>query len=120
MHAAGTFGVANYLVLVGYMIAVVLIGLSFTRNQKNLAGYFLAERSAPWWAVGISILACDLSAISYLGGPAWTYYHDLRYPLSAFLYPFIAIMVAILFIPFLARLKVFTIYEYLEHRFDLN
>jgi sodium-coupled monocarboxylate transporter 8/12 len=117
---ADSFGVVNYLVLVAYMAAVVLLGLSFTRKQKNLAGYFLAERNAPWWAVGISILACDFSAISYLGGPSWTYYHDLRYPISTFLYPFIAIVVAVLFIPFLARLKVFTIYEYLEHRFGLD
>jgi SSS family transporter len=120
MNPAESFGVANYFVLAGYMIVVILVGVSFSRNQTSLAGYFLAERSAPWWAVGISILACDLSAISYLGGPAWTYYDDLRYPMSAFLYPFIAIIVAILFIPFLARLKVFTIYEYLEYRFGLN
>jgi solute carrier family 5 (sodium-coupled monocarboxylate transporter), member 8/12 len=116
----GSFGLTNYLVLAGYMAAVVLLGLSFTRKQSSLAGYFLAERSAPWWAVGISILACDFSAISYLGGPSWTYYQDLRYPMSTFLYPIIAVIVAILFIPFLARLRVFTIYEYLEHRFGLD
>ena len=116
----GSFGLVNYLVLGAYMAAVVLLGLSFTRKQKTLAGYFLAERSAPWWAVGISILACDFSAISYLGGPSWTYFHDLRYPMSTFLYPIIAIVVAYLFIPFLARLKVFTIYEYLEYRFGLD
>lgn len=116
----GSFGLTNYLVLAGYMAAVVLLGLSFTWKQKSLAGYFLAERSAPWWAVGISILACDFSAISYLGGPSWTYYQDLRYPMSTFLFPVIAIVVAYLFIPFLAKLKVFTIYEYLEHRFGLD
>src|SRR5690349_7929819 len=114
------FGFINYLVLVGYMAAVVLLGLSFTRKQSSLAGYFLAERSAPWWAVGISILACDFSAISYLGGPSWTYYQDLRYPMSTFLYPIIAVTVALLFVPFLAKLRVFTIYEYLEHRFGLG
>lgn len=115
----GDFGTANYVVLVIYLAASVLLGLSFTRKQKNLAGYFLAERSAPWWAVGISVLACDLSAVSYMGCPAWTYYNDLRYALGTFLYPLFAAIVAYLFIPFLARLNVFTIYEYLEHRFGL-
>ncbi len=116
----GDFGITGYLVLATYMAATVLLGLSFTRKQKTLAGYFLAERSAPWWAVGISVLACDLSAVSYMGVPAWTYYNDLRYALTIFMFPFIAIIVAYLFIPFLARLKVFTIYEYLEHRFGLE
>ena len=114
----GDFGAAGYSVLGVYMVATVVLGLSFTRKQKTLAGYFLAERSAPWWAVGISVLACDLSAISYMGVPAWSYHHDLRYATTILMFPLIAIIVAYLFIPFLARLKVFTIYEYLEHRFD--
>src|SRR3954465_15841445 len=114
------FGLTNYLVLAGYIAATLAIGLSFTRRQKNLAGYFLAERTAPWWAVGMSFLACDFSAISYLGGPSWTYYHDMRYAMATLLYPLVAVLVAVLFIPFLARLKVFKIYEYLEHRFGLD
>src|SRR5678815_4198994 len=116
----GDFGISGYLVLTVYLTATVLLGLSFTRKQKNLAGYFLAERSAPWWAVSISVLACDFSAISYMGVPAWTFYNDLRYAMTMFMFPFMAIIVAYLFIPFLARLKVFTIYEYLEHRFGLE
>jgi len=66
----GNFGAAGYTVLAVYMVTTVMLGLSFTRKQKTLAGYFLAERSAPWWAVGISVLACDLSAISYMKVPA--------------------------------------------------
>ena len=116
----GSFGLAGYLVLVVYMTATVLLGLSFFKQQKNLEGYFLAGRSTPWWAVGISLIACDLSAISYMGSPAWTYYHDLRYAMSTFIVPIIAVIVAFLFIPFLARLNVYTIYEYLEHRFGLS
>src|SRR6476620_12553134 len=112
----GTFGISGYLVLVVYMVATVSLGLSFARKQKNLSEYFLAERAAPWWAVGISVLACDLSAISYMGSPSYVYYNDLRLPMSTVLVPLVAWLVAILFIPFLARLQVYTIYEYLEHR----
>jgi sodium-coupled monocarboxylate transporter 8/12 len=119
-NVMGDFGITGYLVLAAYMVGTVLLGLSFTRKQKSLAGYFLAERSAPWWAVGISVLACDLSAISYMGAPAWAYYEDLRYAMTIFMFPLMAVIVAFLFIPFLARLKVFTIYEYLEHRFGLE
>lgn len=117
---SGGLGATGYLVLVIYMITTVLLGLSFARKQRTLEGYFLAERAAPWWAVGISVLACDLSAISYMGSPAWTYYHDLRFAMGTFIVPIIAIVVAYLFIPFLVKLKVYTIYEYLEHRFGLS
>ena len=65
-----------------YIVATVALGLSFARKQKNLSEYFLAERAAPWWAVGISVMACDLSAISYMGSPSYTFYNDLRFPMS--------------------------------------
>lgn len=116
----GTFGFSGYVVLAVYIFATLAIGLSFALKQKTLAGYFLAERAAPWWAVGISLLACDLSAISYIGAPGWTYQQDLRYPMSTFMMPIMAALVAYLFVPFLARLQVFTIYEYLERRFDVR
>lgn len=116
----GNFGISGYLVLVVYMVATVSLGLSFARKQKNLSEYFLAARAAPWWAVGISVLACDLSAISYMGSPSYVYYNDLRFPMSSFLAPLMAWLVVFLFIPFLAQLQVFTIYEYLEHRFSLS
>jgi SSS family transporter len=116
----GNFGFGGYAVIAIYMIATVALGLSFARKQKNLSEYFLAERAAPWWAVGISVLACDLSAISYMGGPAYTFHHDLRYPMGGLILPLVAWLVAFLFIPFLARLQVYTIYEYLEHRFGLR
>lgn len=94
---ANDFGMAGYIVLAVYMLATVLLGLSFTRKQKNIAGYFLAERSVPWRAVGISVLACDLSAISYMGAPSWTFYNNLRYALTLFVLPVVAIVVAYLF-----------------------
>jgi SSS family transporter len=116
----GDFGAAGYCVLAIYMAASVFLGLSFAKKQKNLAGYFLAERSAPWWAVGISVLACDFSAISFIGAPAWSYNNDLRFPMVIFMCPLVAVVVAYLFIPFLVQLKVYSIYEYLEHRFGLR
>jgi solute carrier family 5 (sodium-coupled monocarboxylate transporter), member 8/12 len=116
---SGSFGTTGYVILAAYLLSTVLLGLSFARKQKNLSEYFLAERAAPWWAVGISVLACDLSAISYMGSPGWVYDKDLRYPMSTFILPIVAWLVAYLFIPFLAKLQVYTIYEYLEHRFGL-
>src|SRR5204863_7474698 len=117
---ARNFGIIGSSVIALYMLATITLGLSFARKQKSLAEYFLAERAAPWWAVGISVFACDLSAISYMGSPSYVYYNDLRFPMSYFLVPLVAWLVAFLFIPFLARLQGYTIYEYLEHRLRLS
>jgi SSS family transporter len=109
----------DWLIVALYMLASVGVGLWFTRKQKSLEDYFVAARSAPWWAVGISIIAANLSAITYMGSPAWVYEHDLQYDFGILFFPATMLLVVYLFVPFLARLRLFTIYEYLERRFNL-
>ena len=62
-----TFTMFDYSILVVYVLASVSVGLWFARSQKSVEGYYLAERSAPWWAVAISIISSDTTAISYMG-----------------------------------------------------
>src|SRR5947208_534101 len=73
----------------------------------------------PWSAAGVSIIAADMSAISYVGAPAWAFQKDLRLATGLLLFPLFMLPVVYLFIPFMARLRLFTIYEYLERRFGL-
>ena len=110
----------DYSILVVYMAGTVALGLWFTRKQKTVETYFVADRSVKWWAVGISVIASHLSAISYLGGPAWLMEHDLQLDVYVLLAPLMLPIVAHLFLPFLARLRVISIYEYLEHRFGIG
>ena len=114
------FGWLEYSILVLYLLISVAIGLYFARAQKNIEGYYLAERAAPWWAVAISIISSDTTAISYIGCAAFVFTNDLQYSLGLFTTPFAALFVAYIFVPFLARLRLFTIYEYLEHRFNVS
>jgi SSS family transporter len=114
----GRFGTLNTLILIVYMVASVAIGVWFTRRQRSLTAYFVANRTAPWWAAGLSIIATDLSAISYLGAPAWAFEKDLRMAMALFLFPLSMVLVVYLFVPFMARLRLFTIYEYLGERFN--
>ncbi len=107
----------DYFILIAYLVSTVFISSRFAKRQKSLDDYFVAGRMAPWWAVGISIAASDLSAISYMGAPAWVFEKDLRYAMGIFLFPFMMILVVYIFVPFLARLRLYTIYEYLERRF---
>ncbi len=112
------FSLLDYAILVAYVAASVGVGLWFARSQRSVEGYFLAERSAPWWAVAISINSSDTTAISYLGCAALVFTGDLQLALGTLAFPFAALFVSLVFVPFLARHRVFTVYEYLEHRFN--
>ena len=105
-------------VLIVYLILVVGMGAAFLRGQQNTEDYFLAGRRMPWLAVGISIFASLFSAISLLGSPGWVYSHDLTLGLTLVTIPLVTPVVICVFLPFFHRLKVFTAYEYLEHRFN--
>jgi sodium-coupled monocarboxylate transporter 8/12 len=98
----------------------MMVGLWFARRQKSVESYYLAERSAPWWAVAISIVSSDTTAISYLGCAAIVFESDLQLSVATLAMPFAGLFVALLFVPFLAQHKVFTVYEYLERRFNVQ
>ncbi len=114
------FSMLQMVIVVIYVLGSVTLGLWFAKKQKDVEGYYLAERSAPWWAVAISIISSDTTAISYMGCAAIVFTSDIQYSLSSIVYPFSALFVALVFVPFLARLKLFTAYEYLEHRFNVG
>ncbi|MBI4626351.1 MAG: sodium/solute symporter [Verrucomicrobia bacterium] len=114
------FSSPQYAILILYVLVSLIVGLWFARSQKSVEGYYLAERSAPWWAVAISIISSDTTAISYLGCAAIVFESDLQLSVATLAFPFAGLFVSLLFVPFLARQKVFTVYEYLERRFNVQ
>jgi SSS family transporter len=116
---SATFSPINVAVLVVYLGASLALGLYHARRQRSLEDYFLAGRSVPWWAAGISVIASDTSAISYMGAPAYVFRKDLQMAPGLVVFPVVMLLVAWLFVPFLARLRLYTIYEYLERRFGV-
>ncbi len=112
---------ADWIILAIYVAVMVAIGAWANRRQTDTEAYFLGNRSMPWWAAGLSIIATSFSAASILGIPGYAYSDDmwyLQYQLGDFLG---AGIVAALFIPFFHRIKgLTTAYEYLEVRFDLK
>jgi len=113
------FSIWDYVIIVLYVAASLAIGLRYTTKQKTVEDYFVADRSARWWAVGISAIATGLSGVSYLGVPAWVFQHDLQFYVVVLLLPIIMLIVIYVFVPLLARLRMMTIYEYLEIRFSV-
>lgn len=101
-----------------YMLILFGVGVYFTRQQKSIKAYLLAEQNVHWIVVGISVLAALFSGITYLGAPSETFFYGTAYLIvTATL--FIATPITIkVFVPFFRKLKVYTAYEYLDRRFD--
>lgn len=113
--------IADWIVLGLYIVAMVAIGFWANRRQTDTEAYFVGNRSMPWWAAGLSIIATSFSAASILGVPGYAYATDMWYLQYQLGDIFGAIIVALLFIPFFHRVKgLTTAYEYLEARFDLK
>src|SRR5437667_12336521 len=98
MESIKDFSTINYAVVVGYIVLIALLGSSFYRRRSTPKEYFLGGRGMSWLPVGISIVAADLSAISVMGGPAWTYRHNLELLVVSFAYPLVAPLVILVFV----------------------
>ena len=110
----------DWAVLVGFVAWIVYDGLKRTRDSPELEGYFLAKRSIPWWAAGISVMATQLSAITMIGTTGQGYTDGLRFIQFYFALPVAMIILSVTLVPFFYRSGVYTAYEYLERRFDLE
>src|SRR5688572_17039432 len=108
----------DWAVVVAYLAWVISDGIRRTKNASELEGYFLANRSLPWWAVGLSVMATQLSAITLVGTTGQGYADGLRFVQFYFGLPLAMIVLCLTVVPFFHRARVFTAYEYLERRFD--
>jgi Na+/proline symporter len=108
----------NWVVVVVYLVVVVGDSLRRTRGTKNLEGFFLAGRRLPWWAVGLSVMATQLSAITLIGTTGQGSISGLRFVQFYFGLPIAMVLLGVTLVPFLHGAKVYTAYEYLERRFD--
>lgn len=110
----------DYAAVLCYLLAIAVFGSSFYRKNSTAREYFLGGRSMGWLPAGISIVAADLSAITIMGQPAWSFKHNLEIFWLALGYPLMAPVAILVFVPFYSKLNLYTAYEYLERRFDLR
>ena len=103
-----------------YLAWIVWTGVQHTRGSKEIEGYFLGNRSNPWWAVGLSVMATQLSAITMVGTTGQGYTDGLRFVQFYFGLPLAMVILSVTAVPFFHRAKVYTAYEYLERRFDVK
>ena len=108
----------DWLIIGGYLAWIVYDGLRRSRGPSGIEHYFLASRSLPWWAVGLSVMATQMSAITLVGTTGQGYADGARLVQLYFGLPVAMIILSVTLVPFFYKARVFTAYEYLERRFD--
>jgi SSS family solute:Na+ symporter len=110
----------DWAIVAGYIAWVVIDGLRRVKGRDRVEGYFLANRSLPWWVVGLSVMATQMSAVTLVGTTGQAYATGLRFIQFYFGLPLAMILLSMTVVPFFHRAKVYTAYEYLERRFDVR
>src|ERR671927_465317 len=110
----------DWLVIAAYLIWIVIDGIRRTKAADQVEGYFLANRSLPWWAVGLSVMATQMSAVTLVGTTGQAYATGLRFVQFYFGLPLAMVILSLTIVPFFHRANVYTAYEYLERRFDVR
>lgn len=110
----------DWIVLAVTLLAIIGYGLWKSGSNKNTDQFLVGNRSLPWYAVGLSVMATQASAITFLSAPGQAYGDGMRFVQFYFGLPLAMIVLCITFVPIFHRLKVYTAYEYLEQRFDLK
>ncbi len=110
----------DWIVLGGTLAFIVLYGTYKTRHNKNITDYLKGGNSSNWWTIGLSVMATQASAITFLSTPGQAFHDGMGFVQFYFGLPIAMIIISMVFIPLYHKLKVFTAYEFLETRFDLK
>ena len=108
----------DWTVMLGTLFTIVAYGVWKTRGTKNIEGYLLGGKESNWWTIGLSVMATQASAITFLSTPGQAYMEGMGFVQFYFGLPLAMIVISTVFIPLYYKLKVYTAYEFLESRFD--
>jgi len=110
----------DWVILIGTLVFIVLYGTYKSRKNADVTDYLKGGSSARWWTIGLSVMATQASAITFLSTPGQAFHDGMGFVQFYFGLPIAMVVICLVFIPIYHRLKVFTAYEYLETRFDLK
>lgn len=110
----------DWIIMLGTLLSIVAYGVWYTRKVDNVQSYLLGDRDLPWWTIGLSVMATQASAITFLSTPGQAYEDGMRFAQFYFGLPVAMVILCVFVLPIYYRLKVYTAYEYLEGRFDLR
>lgn len=110
----------DWYILIGTLVFIVLYGTYKARSNKDVTDYLKGGSDSRWWTIGLSVMATQASAITFLSTPGQAFHSGMGFVQFYFGLPIAMVVICLVFIPIYHRLKVFTAYEYLETRFDLK
>jgi Na+/proline symporter len=110
----------DWIVLIATLLGIVLYGVWKTRGKENVESYLLGDRQQKWWTIGLSIMATQASAITFLSTPGQAFDDGMQFAQFYFGLPIAMVILAIFVVPKFYKMNVFTAYEYLETRFDIR
>ena len=112
--------VIDWTIMLGVLAAIVIYGVIKTKNVNSSKSYLLGDKDLPWWTIGLSIMATQASAITFLSTPGQAYESGMGFAQFYFGMPIAMVLLCIFVLPIYYKLNVYTAYEYLEGRFDLK
>ncbi len=110
----------DWIILISTLAFIFLYGIWRNNNHKNIQEYLKGGNEARWWTVGLSVMATQASAITFLSTPGQAYHDGMGFVQFYFGLPFAMLIICLFFIPLYHKLKVYTAYEFLENRFDIK
>jgi solute:Na+ symporter, SSS family len=116
----GFFSTADWLVIIGYLLGIILLGVWFGKDQRNTRDYFLGSRNIPWWGIGLSIVAAETSALTIIGVPAMAYGGDMVFIQMIIGYVIARIILAIVMVPHYFKGEIYSPYQLLENSFGIG
>lgn len=112
--------ILDWIVLIGTLLLIVVYGTYQSRGSKNVKDYLKGGNTSKWWTIGLSVMATQASAITFLSTPGQAFNDGMGFVQFYFGLPIAMVVICMVFIPLYHRLKVYTAYEFLENRFDLK
>jgi SSS family solute:Na+ symporter len=120
MEVASKLHVVDWIILSVTLISIVSYGTYVTRKNANVTDYIKGGSDSKWWTIGLSVMATQASAITFLSTPGQAFHSGMGFVQFYFGLPIAMIIICVVFIPIYHKLKVYTAYEFLEGRFDLK
>ena len=110
----------DWIILIATLFFIVFYGAWKTKGSKDISDFIKGSNEAKWWTVGLSVMATQASAITFLSTPGQAFHSGMGFVQFYFGLPIAMVIISLVFIPIYHKLKVYTAYEYLENRFDLK
>ena len=110
----------DWVILAGTLMFIVVYGTYVTRKNSNVTDYIKGGNDSRWWTIGLSVMATQASAITFLSTPGQAFHSGMGFVQFYFGLPIAMVIICVVFIPIYHKLKVYTAYEFLEGRFDLK